>query len=313
MKRFYTVLTGLVLITACTKKMGVDTPNMSISINTASSTAASNMLADTFVYKLGDTTRFIFTGTTGNLIVYTGDSTHNYDNKDRSAVLGTATLSFTSNASANIAQSNTLKLLATNKLPGLDSASITSATWTDITSRAALSTNATSVNSGVVTLSDLANGANDSLFVAFKYSGVTGTVQPTWTITNFIINNVLPDVTYNLSTLATDANYWTKIRVAPNTSPIWVASATSLILTGGAATNPNNVGWVISKPLYIGRVIPDLSIPLININGYTNNASATSYFYKYAKTGTYKVVFMAFNNTLAEQKSVFKQFYVKVQ
>ncbi len=311
MKRLIIALAALVGITACNKHLSVDTPSMSISINPAGSTATTTKIADTFVYKLGDTTKFIFTGTTGNLIVYTGDATHNYDYKDRSSAQGNTILSFTS-AVANATQTNTLKVLATDKLPGLDSTSVVTANWTDITSRATIATNATATASGNITLNDLSSSASDSLFVALKYSGVTGTIQPTWTITNFLVNNVLPDVTYNLTSLTTDATYFTKIRQAPSTAPIWVASTTSLVFTGGAATNPTNTGWVITKPLYVGRVSPDVSIPLININGYTNNASATGYYYKYTAVGTYKVVFVSFNETAKDQKTVVSTFYVQV-
>lgn len=311
MKRICIIIAGLVGITACNKHLSVETPGLSISINPANSTAANPTVADTFVYRLGDTTRFVFTGTTGNLTVYTGDATHNYEYRNRSSVLGATTLSFSS-AIANTGQANTLSLLATDKLPGLDSSSIVTANWTNITGRATWATNATATASGNITLTDLAGGAADSLFVAFRYSGKTGTVQPTWTITNFLVNNVLPDVTYNLTSLANDATLFTKIRVAPSTAPVWTSSTTNLVFTGGAATNPDNTGWIVTKPLYVGRVTPDLSIPLININGYANNAGATGYYYKYAAVGTYKVVFVSFNNTADDQKSVVKTFYVKV-
>lgn len=311
MKRIYFVIAGLVGIMACNKHLSVETPNLSISINPSSSTAFVNTIADTFVYKLGDTTKFLFAGSTGNLMVYTGDATHNYDYKDRKAVLGNTTLSFSS-AITNTGQLNTLSLLATNKLNGLDSTSIVGANWTDITNRANLATSATATASGNINLNDLVSSPNDSLFVALKYTGVTGTLQPTWTITNFTVNNILPDVTYNLTSL-TDALVFSKLRVAPSTSPIWVASTSSLSITGGAATNPNNTGWIVTKPLYVGRVTPDVSIPLININSYTNNATATGYNYKYAAVGTYKVVFIIFNNTSNDQRTQMKVFYVKVQ
>jgi hypothetical protein len=297
------LLAALALCGAC-KKLTTTTPTLVVSLD------PSRLVGDTFTYKLGDTTAFLFSGIAGNVAVYTGDSTHNYNYRNRSQQLGATTLSFSS-AEQYGTQTNTLKVLATDKLPDLGTESVLDASWTDITSRAVLATSATATPSGAVNLSDLVSGENDSLFVAFEYTGAGGSTQRTWTITNFVVNNVLPDENYPLSTLATDANYWTKFNIVPS-SAMWVTSTTQLQVTGGNATAPNNTSWIISKPIYAGRVAPDISIPLININGFTNNASAAGYNYKYAKPGTYTVVFLIFNNTVEEQKTVTQTFYVKV-
>ncbi len=301
--KIISAIAGLLLLAACTK-LGTTKPSLTVSLD------PSKKIADTFTYTLGDTTRFVFSGTAGNVTVYTGDSSHNYDYRNRSQVLGATHLSFSS-AEQYGTQTNTLQLLATDKLPGLDSVSVTSASWTDITSRATLAASTTATPSGTIDVSDLVSGVNDSLFLAFKYTGTGGTTQRTWTITNFTVYNVLPDVNYALSTLAADANYWTKYKISPSTAG-WTSSTTQLQVVGGAATAPDNTSWIISKPLYVGRVAPDLSIPLININGFTNNATAAGYNYIYTKPGTYKAVFLVFNNTAEEQKTNIQQFYIKI-
>jgi hypothetical protein len=294
---------AVVMLSAC-KKLSTPAPTLVVSLD------PSRLISDTFTYKLGDTTRFLFTGSAGNVAVFTGDSSHNYNYRNRSLQLGTTTLSFSS-AEQYGTQINTLRVLATDKLPGLDSASVLAASWTDITSRAVLATTTTATPSGAVNLSDLVGGENDSLFLAFEYNGTGGSTQRTWTITNFVVNNVLPDENYPLSTLAMDANYWTKLKVAPSTAA-WASSTTQLQITGGAATAPSNTSWIVSKPIHVGAVAPDLSIPLINIDGFTNNASATGYNYKYTKTGTYQAVFLIFNNTAEEQKTSIQTLYVQV-
>jgi hypothetical protein len=304
MKRIFIVLLPIVTLAAvsCTKKLSVDMPSLSISLDPA------RQVADTFVYKLGDTTNFIFTGSAGNIAFYPGDAGRAYDNRNRALALGAATLSFSSKAEFGT-QTNTLQLLATNKLKTLDSTTIVNAGWTDITGRAALASSATVVNSGNVNLTDLVSGENDSLFIAFKYTGVTGSTQRTWTITNFTVNNVLPDVTYNTASLAADASYWTRYGNVWNpANGRWTATTAQLQVVGGGATSPNNTSWIISKALYLGRVSPDISIGLKSIN----NPDLTVYPFKYAAAGTYKASFVVFNNTVKEQETVVKQFYIKV-
>lgn len=304
MKRIYIILLPAIVLAAaaCTKKLTVDMPSLSISLDPA------RQVADTFVYKLGDTTNFVFTGSAANIAFYPGDAGRAYDNRNRVQSLGTATLSFSSKAEFGT-QANTLQLLATNKLKALDSATVVNAGWTDITSRAALATSATVVNSGTINLTDLVSGAGDSLFIAFKYAGVTGSTQRTWTITNFTVNNVLPDITYNTASLAADASYWTRYGNVWNpANGRWAATTTQLQVVGGGATNPTNTSWIVSKALYLGRVSPDISIGLKSIN----NPDLTGYPFKYAAAGTYKATFVVFNNTVKEQETVVKQFYIKV-
>lgn len=295
--------TGCIFFAGCTK-LGTTAPALKVSLD------PSRNVADTFIYRLGDTTRFVFSGTANNVVIYPGDSTHNYNYRSRSLQLGKTQVSFSS-AEQYGTQTNTLQLLATDKLPGLDSVSVTSANWQDITSRAVLATSTTATASGTVDLSDLVNGPDDSLFLAFKYTGTGGSTQRTWTITNFGVYNTLPDMRYPRSTLAGDANYWTKYKIAPSSAG-WTSTTTQLQVIGGAATAPGNTSWIVSKALYVGRVAPDVSIPLININGFTNNASAAGYNYIYTKPGTYKAVFLVFNNTAQEQKTSVQQFYIKV-
>lgn len=295
-------VTIIMLMTACTKRLDVQTPSLTVSLD------AAHLVADTFVYKLGDTTKFMFSGNAANIAFYPGDTGHAYDNRNRNLALGTITLSFTSKAEFGT-QTNTLQLLATNKLNGLDSASVVNAAWTDITGKAALAGSATEVNSGTINLNDLVSNENDSLFIAFKYSGVTGTTQRTWTITNFLVSNVLPDLSYTLSSLSMDISYWTRYGNVWNPANArWTPTTTQLRVIGGGGASPSNTSWIVSKPLYVGRVAPDVSIALKSIN----NPDLTGYNYKYTAAGTYKATFVTFNNTAEKQETVVQQFYIKV-
>lgn len=265
------------------------------------------LVADTFTYRLGDTTRFMFSGSIGNITFYSGEPGKRYDNRTSSNRLGKITLGFSSKAEFGT-QTNTLQVLATNKLAGLDSASVVNAAWTNISNRGPLATSATVVNFGTADLTDLLSGAEDSLFIAFKYSGVTGSTQRTWTITEFAVNNVLPGQTVSLSTLGNDVAYWTRYgNVWTPASARWTASATDLKITGGANT-PTNTSWIVSKPLYAGRVPPDVSVGIKSIN----EPDKEGYVYSYPAAGIYKATFVAFNHTLDEEKRVIKEFIIKV-
>lgn len=294
------LLPVVLLAGACTKKTTVIAPTLNVSLDN------SHLSADTYTYKLGDTVKFNLTGYAANATVYTGDAGHNYDYRERTTASGgKVQLSFTSAEQYGV-QTNTLKLLATDKLAGMDSAHIVTAAWTDITSRAILSTGS-AVASGTINLSDLVSGPADSLFLAFKYTGVTGSTQRTWAITNFAVNNILPDQTYPLATLTSDVSYWTRVKIGAAAG--WsVPTATQLQITGGAATAPDNTSWIVSKPLYTGRISPDVAVSILNIA----SANMSSYLYKYTAVGTYTATFIIFNNSVDEQKTVIKQFKIKI-
>jgi hypothetical protein len=298
---YYLILPTMLLWYGCSKKIDVAAPTLNITVTNG------HLVNDTLTYKLGDTVKFVFTGYAGNISVYTGDAGHNYAYKDRTSANGIPQLSFSSLEQYGT-QTNTLQVLATDNLPKLDSAHVVAANWTNITSRATLSTgSATAVPSGTIDLSDLVKGPADSLFVAFKYTGATGGTQRTWTITNYTVNTVLPDGVQSISSLATDNAYWTKFKIAPSTAS-WATTTAQLQVVGGTATAPNNISWIVSKPLYVGRVAPDLAVGLKNIG----NANLPGYTYKYAAAGKYTVTFVIFNNSVDEQQTVIKQFNIKV-
>ncbi len=297
------LLAGLIF-TACKKDLTTDAPTAGINLVNARST-----IGDTLVFKLGDTCRFAFDGYADNIAFWSGTVGNKYEYRDRAMALGTPTLSFTSTAQFGT-QTNTLQVLATNKLPSRDSTTVVNAAWTNITARTPLATSATAVNTGNVNLSDLVSGANDSLFIAFKYSGVTGSTQRTWTITNYTVNNVLSDYTYNLASLVNDNAYWTRYgNVWTPASARWVPTTTALTIVGGTATAPTNTSWIVSKALYVGRVSPDISTATVkNIT-----ASATkAYTYKYLAAGKYKATFVSYNVNPNENKTAVKEFNIKV-
>ncbi|WP_291911905.1 DUF5017 domain-containing protein [Chitinophaga sp. CB10] len=301
MKRSFLIFFA-VCAAACSKKMEVDTPDFSVALDPA------HLVADTFTYRLGDTTRFQFSGSIGNIAFYSGEAGKSYAGRNAGYKLGKLTLKFSSKAEFGT-QTNTLQVLATNKLPGLDSASVVNAAWTNISNRGALATSATVVPFGTADITDLVANANDSLFIAFKYSGVTGSTQRTWTITDLAVNNELPDKTVSLSTIGGDVAYWTRYgNVWSPANARWTPSATDLKITGGNAAAPSNTSWIITKPLYVGRVPGDVSVGVKSIN----EPNLPGYAYLYTAPGVYTATFVAFNHTLDEEKRTIKAFIIKV-
>jgi hypothetical protein len=301
---FNIILTACMFFVACKKELKVSSPTVSIDLKNARSS-----IDDTFVFKLGDTCKFALSGYADNIIFWGGGVGNKYELRNRSLKLGKTTLSFTTTSSFGT-QTGTLQVLATNKLKGLDSVSVVNTNWTDITNRAALATSATAVNSGIVDLSDIISNERDSLFIAFKYTGVTGSTQRTWVVSNYLVNNVLADYTYNLASLANDNLFWTRYgNVWTPASARWVATTTGLTIIGGPATQASNTSWVVSKPIYAGRVVPD--VPTATVKNISA-AATTAYTYKYAATGEYKATFISYNTTPDGAESSIKEFKIKI-
>lgn len=298
----YLFVPALVLWLGCSKKVGVDAPTLDISV------ANGHLVNDTLTYKLGDTVKFAFTGYAGNISVYTGDAGFNYNYRNRTVAIGSPQLSFSFSTENKPTALDTLTLLATDKLTKLDSAHIVTANWTNISSRAAFSNSTSATPTPIINLSDIINGPTDSLFIAFRYKGTAGSLQKAWNITNYTLNNVLPDGSkYALSSLSTDVALWTNLSVAPSAKK-WTVNTSQLFMASSVATATNTDCWVVSKPIYVGRVSPDVAVPLKNIG----MANLPGFNYKYATAGTYTAVFVIFNNSVDEQKTVTKQFTIKI-
>lgn len=282
-------------------KLAVDSPTIDIALS------HDEMVADTFVYRLGDTVSFRINGTAGNLAFYPGTAGYNYDNRNRTLLEEVnPVLTFTSQMQWGN-QANTLRILAINSLASTDSATIVNSNWTDVTDRAVLPASSTTIASGGINLRDVADSPSDTLYIAFKYSGTTGSTQRTWTITNYALNNVLASGTVGITTIANEASYW-NIFGKVGTGNVWTASSTQLNIVGGAATAPTRDCWIVSRPMVVGSVANDYSIAVKNVA----NADVEQYDYVYATTGTFKAVWHAFNNTSEKQESVLKTFYIKI-
>ena len=294
MKQLLTAALVITIAASC-NKTSVSGPAFSVTLASAT-------------IKAGDTAKFAFTGNPGYITFYSGEPGHVYENRNRVTGDGAPLLQFTSYMQTG-AQANSLQLMMSTNFSGsYDSAGVSNASWTDITSRAILSAGADNTASGVVNLSDFLNGGNPVYF-AFKFTGVAGTAQRTWTIKNFALNNVLKadSSVYPVLTLPMIDSAWKAVNVK-NTATNWTFSTTQLQVKGNATTSSiATEAWIVSKALTMNRATPDIGVQLKNM---TTTLNAYTYIYKTA--GTYTASFAVSNTTKYDSKSDVKQIPITV-
>jgi len=335
------ILAGLLMLTACEKSIE-ETPV----IFDVSSTKTSKEPSSTF--KTTDTIVYQLSGNADVVTFYSGIMGRRYEFKDRTTADGTAQLQFSS-LRASGTQTNSMQLLISSDFKGAvakykvingtvtrdtaaTSANIASANWTDISSRAAWSTGSTTATpSGIVDLTDYAKQGKP-VYIAFKYKAVTGSIQNKWTITNFAVNNLLPDNSvYTLANFAASnqsiTNYgfnspglgWmshydenlnaNKYRWVYTTG---VGTAGSLVITGAttaAAATASAESWAIVGPVDLRKVTPDAGVAIKEITAKVLNYVSLPV---YTAAGTYKPTFVASNNTVNGTSVVVKQLPITI-
>jgi hypothetical protein len=297
MKYFTISIAFFLLITAC-KKIEVAKPEFTVSYPEKA-------------YKAGDTVNFTLKGNAQNITFYSGDAGFNYDNISRVKADGTPLLTF-STTLINPGEMNTLKVLASNNFNGNYTATnVQSATWTDITTRAALATSTTAKASGNVDLSDFVTADNKPVYLAYQYLGYKHATlkQPRWTFTALGVNNILSDGAIMQLASATEMG-WVAFDFK-NTTTSWALPLTGLNSIDGAAVasvNEDNDDWIVSRPLNLKKAKPDVGIVIQNLG----SAKLERYSYIYTKAGKYHVVFLGFNNSIDDRKEIKSEFTITV-
>jgi len=299
-KLIFILIPGLAVFTACQRKLEVD------------SMASFSVTPDSVSYHAGGNVNFNFGGSPNTITFYSGEPGHIYDLRNRISEAGKAILQFSSALNAGV-QTGSLALMASTDFKGVavadtatTIANIKAATWTDITSRAKLATNATTTASGAIDLTDM---AGTPVFLAFKYLGQAGSIQNKWTISGLTVTNTLKDGSvYTIANLlANNSPITSNFGGVPTYSPGWVAypvsntftwvvsAGTSLVITGAAtavaATAPSEA-WTIMGPVDLKKVTPDVGVAIKSIT-----LPLPSYTYVYGKAGNYKATFIAGNAT----------------
>lgn len=296
MKTLYMILMGMLVICGC-KKLEVTSPEFDVQV-------------DKLVYKVNDTVKFKISGNAANIIFYSGESGNTYLNRERLTAEGTPELSFTTTIGGGI-QNNSLKLMVSTDLDQVDSLHVEKANWSDITDKAILASGVANTSSGTIDLSDFKNNGKP-IWIAFKYLGYKAAVaQRTWILRSFLVKNILTDGTAAPIATIADAS-WSSINIK-NPAAIWLipntATITQITINGGVANSDDNEDWLITKPLVLNSIAPDLSKSIQNIG----SDAISSYEYKFTKAGTYRVTFVGFNHSVEAQKQIIKEFEIEVK
>ncbi|SEN91335.1 protein of unknown function [bacterium A37T11] len=316
MLRYVMMLLAATSLYSC-QKDGVDQPDFEVNTSTLS-------------YQVGDTVQFNFSGNPNFITFYSGEPGYRYEYRDRTSASGTPTLQFTSALNAG-SQANTLHLLVSTDFSGVTisdtvatAAAITAATWTDITSRATLATSGTAVTSGIIDLSDISAGGKP-VYIAFKYTAASGSVQNKWTISALTVTNTLADGTaytianLNYSTSAITSNFagvstfspgWVGIPVK-NTLNWVITGGTSLVITGAATADlatSDTETWTLMGPLDLQKVTPEVGIAVKSANAVVN-----SYSYTFKSAGTFSAKFVAYNENVSAREEKTKEFNIVVK
>ncbi|UKT64926.1 DUF5017 domain-containing protein [Pedobacter mucosus] len=292
----YTSLAAIICITGC-KKLNVDEPEFDVSLSKTT-------------YKVGEAVNFTFAGNPDLITVYRGIPGENYDFRNRIDANGIPQLNFTT-LIQNPGELNTLRLKASTDFAGkYDATGIASATWTDITSRAILSTGTDNTASGTIDLSDL-KVAGKPLYLAYTYSGYAHATlkQPSWFIRTFNVNNVLPDGRTSLISAIGQVG-WIGVDVK-NPTVVWAVPTTGQAAINGtdpAAINQDNEDWLISKPFNLNAVSADIGLGL-----KTSTTTLNSYNYVYTTAGSYTITFIAANASRDDKKEIVKQLTITIE
>lgn len=253
--------------------------------------------------RINDSAIFYFNTGPDMIVFYSGEPGRNYANKDRmGAAPGINKLVFQSSMQQGVLVNNdSLRLLISSNLRGYDSASVLSATWTDITSRntkwpATLSTAYTTSDS--IDISDF--NTADSVNIAFRFLGkqYATAAQRRWQIQNLTLSNRLPDGTitplfaapFSGASVTSSFQYtgWVQVSVKNNTLPgfnAWnvgtggISAADSVRNSNGIAirtaypiqfdpgtsvNNPDNDDWLITTKTSLKTVRPDAGLVIKN-------------------------------------------------
>lgn len=292
------------------------------------SVASFQVATDSASYNVGSKTIFNFSGNPYTITFYSGEIGHRYAYRNRTSTAGTPLLNFTSALNSGV-QLNSLQVVVSSDFKGIvagDSATtisnLGSATWTDITSRANLATNSTATASAI-NLLDIAS-AGKPVYIAFKYTAQSGSVQNKWTITGLTLTNQLSDGSiYTIANLVANTTPITSNYAGVNTfSPGWVpynvkntynwvvTAGTSLVITGAttAATATSNAeAWVIMGSIDLTKVTQDVGVAIKNIA-----AQLPSYPYPYGAAGIYTATFVASSVNVNAMDSISRTIPVQV-
>ncbi|QQT28149.1 DUF5017 domain-containing protein [Sphingobacterium spiritivorum] len=339
-------LPALFLFMSCEKNISPEPIRFDVEMFTNSGTKATQ-------FKVNDTLNFKFTGNPDRITFYSGEVGSMYANRERTSDPSPDnTLRFFTNRGT--AGSGGLKLLLSTdnmlytQFNNKDSLSIPAANWKDISDRVTWANGASNIQSGDISLNTETTTGSGTVWLAFKYTAPAGVAQSTWTVGNIDLRHKSGSTIYTILTSAI---------VVPTTFPTFTVSpgwgsvnvSNSLIkwaYNGGSAGDPkigqslsSNTGtqsfvirgntnaatalesesWIVTGPIDLKRVLPDVGL---SVKNKTENAEIVSkgfyaspkanFTYKFTTPGTYEMVFFSQNDTGFGQNSITKTIKVDI-
>jgi hypothetical protein len=304
-KKYLAGLAVLPFLAFCTKD-DVQTPDFDVTVEARE-------------YKINDSVRFTIKEAPDVISFYSGEKGKEYRYRDRIVVEGRRKeLALTTQITYG-SQTDNLKIMASNDFTGTyDEVSVKKATWKDITSKFTLSTSPNGVlgpkvASGKVDITDDII-AGKPLFIGFQFVGQgspgTTSTQRGWRIYNFDLTTTDKDGTSTSIATRTNAG-WTPVNILDAVSPATGASkwiyATDMFYYDPMSSLVESEGWYITKGFLPDNMSPDKGTP---IKDYTQRR--TSYTYAFKAEGEYTVTFVGANINYTGQKTVVKEFKIKV-
>ncbi|WP_423129382.1 DUF5017 domain-containing protein [Gaoshiqia sp. Z1-71] len=313
--KYYHMIIGLLVMASCEREIEVDMPDFDVTTNSAT-------------YQVGEEITFDIKGGDAHIIsFYSGETLKDYAFKEGRVVNVSgagATMQFQSSVQSGT-QANQLSVMASSDFNGDYSSveTVKAATWTDITTRFLLGTNATFKASGNVDISDLMVD-DEPIFIAFKYvtqpQEINGLARQ-WFIQSFVVTSIATldgSVALNL-TDQVGAGFRIIDENKENAPARASVTNTRVTLYGNEYYSPSHPKyvpdspyndplsehWAVSKPINTTEVDlgPDWATAIKGLS----NPEVHVYRYTYTKTGTYKAVFVASNNSIDDEKKIIRE------
>ena len=246
---------------------------------------------------------------------YPGDSSHNYDYRDRTYAEG-GKIKFKFNAKVTTTADTIDVMVSTDYSGNNDSASIVNAHWKKLSSLFVFPSGSTlSVTNDSTDITD-STILGQPFYLAFKYINQKPK-NITWTINNVGLFNVFgngtaPSTMIKLTNIRSGG--YSPVSINSPKKLLWkipTSSSGSLTLANSTSSGGYPIGteaWLVSG-IQKASVNPDQPIIIKNIT----QSPVESYDYQYTKPGTYKATFVASYTRLNYERTFIKQITVIVQ
>ena len=240
-------------------------------------------------YRAGEPVTFTFEGDPDNIVFYSGEYGHNYEDRHNYGRVGTLYFDFTSYSRYGTYIPGLEALVSTDFNGVYDLENVNKATWHELPAALPGDINIDNFPSGVMNINEFLEEKNGSvdpdanIYIAFHYKDYqdeTRSSQSEWIIRSATLNIVSPDGEESL--LADMSTFkWNEIP-----TDIDVTSARIRFFDIDKTVPSTSDDWTVSPAFSIGGIPADTGVPVKGID-----TDISSYTYTYTEPGTYTAVF----------------------